>query len=122
MASPVDQPAFGGHLLGLPTTTAGWALYLVMFSAMALAGWQLVFARPPAPRNAPALWAAYDWPAVGSALTFYKRPRDMVLEGIRASKHGSFSFYVGKKHVVAVGGPAGRRVFFESRALSHLHG
>jgi sterol 14-demethylase len=55
---------------------------------------------------------------VGSALSFYSRRRDMITEGLAASDKGSFSFYVGRKHVVALGGPAGRKTFYESRGLN----
>ena len=34
----------------------------------------------------------------------------------------SFSFFVGRKHIVNLGGVEGRRTFFESKNLSLPHG
>ena len=80
--------------------------------------WQLLFYRPRIPENAPKAWGAYDWPVVGSALKFYSKRRDMVVEGQATSKNGNFSFFIGKKHVVSLSGLAGRKTFFESPALN----
>lgn len=123
MSSIVDIPSFKvQHLLNSPTRFSGPALYLLLSSAVVFALWHLLFTRPHASKNAPKAWNVYDWPVVGSALSFYSRRRDMVLEGVAASQHGNFSFYVGKKHVIAMSGPDGRKTFYESRALNFSAG
>ncbi|KAI0003478.1 cytochrome P450 [Xylariaceae sp. FL0662B] len=74
--------------------------------------------RPTLPKGSPALWEAYHWPIIGSALRFYGKRRDMVVEGTRVSSRGNFSFYIGKKHIVNLGGVDGRKTFFESNNFS----
>ena len=123
MPSAVDFPLPAvQHLLASPARLSGPMLYLALSSALVFAVWQLLFARPCASKNAPKAWNVHDWPIVGSALSFYSRRRDMVLEGLAASQHGNFSFFVGKKHVVAVSGSEGRKMFYESRALNFSAG
>jgi hypothetical protein len=149
MASPVESidhlsyHYLGNHWLLHHTLTGAAAplvmphliiLMLLLSLAVAIALHQL-FTRPPVPERSPKAWRTYDWPVVGSALRFYSRRRDMVVEGLAASAsaspspsaHGNssfraFSFFVGKKHVVALGGPAGRKVFYESRGLNFSAG
>lgn len=78
--------------------------------------------RPILPRYSPALWDAYHWPILGSALRFYSRRRDMVAAGTRVNPNGTFSFFIGRKHIVNLGGLSGRRTFFENQEFSVSQG
>ncbi|RYP80358.1 hypothetical protein DL769_002507 [Monosporascus sp. CRB-8-3] len=53
---------------------------------------------------------------IGSAFPFFMRRRDMLV-----SKQ-DFSFFVGSKHIVNLGGLDGRKTFFESKKLSVSQG
>ncbi|GAB1309802.1 Obtusifoliol 14-alpha demethylase [Madurella fahalii] len=77
---------------------------------------------PLLPNGSPKLWEAYQWPVIGSALRFYSRRRDMVVEGSNVFPGGTFSFYVGKKHIINLGGLSGRKTFFESKEFSVSQG
>lgn len=74
--------------------------------------------RPVLPRGSPNLWEAYHWPVIGSVLRFYNRRRDMVVEGTQTTPSGTFSFYVGRNHIINLGGLDGRKTFFETRDFS----
>ncbi|KAI0024605.1 cytochrome P450 [Xylariomycetidae sp. FL0641] len=78
--------------------------------------------RPILPPGSPKLWQAYEWPVLGSALRFYSKRRDMVLEGSHACSNAIFSFYIGRKHVVSLGGLEGRKTFFENKDFSVSQG
>ncbi|KUI67582.1 Obtusifoliol 14-alpha demethylase [Cytospora mali] len=78
--------------------------------------------RPILPKRSPALWNAHHWPIIGSALLFYSRRRDMVVDGTHAFPNGTFSFFIGRKHIVNLGGLHGRRAFFESNEFSVSQG
>ncbi|KAI1427957.1 cytochrome P450 6A1 [Xylaria sp. FL1777] len=77
-----------------------------------------VFRRPSFPANAPKWYKKGDWPILGSLDFYYGRRADFTREGLQASKTGNFSFYVGKKRLVGVSGPVGRKIFFESKDLN----
>lgn len=77
---------------------------------------------PVVPRKSPNLWTAYEWPIIGSALRFYSRRRDMLVEGTHASPDGTFSFHIGKRHVINIDGLEGRKTFFESKEFSVAQG
>lgn len=72
--------------------------------------------------NWPKLLGTYEWPILGSALRFYSKRRDMLVEGQQMSKTGNFSFNVGQKHIVSVGGVEGRRALYESKKLNFAAG
>lgn len=76
--------------------------------------------RPPIPENAPKFWATDDLPFLG-ALRFHRARYDYLMQALGTVK-GNFSFYVGKKHVVALRGVAGRQLHFESRELNFTEG
>ncbi|KAI0402355.1 cytochrome P450 6A1 [Xylaria palmicola] len=90
-----------------------WILLLTMVATL----FYRVFWRPAFPQNAPKWHKKGDWPIVG-ALDFYWRRADYTREAIRSSKTGNFSFYIGKKQLVAISGPEGRKLFFESKDLN----
>ncbi len=123
MPSTVDFPLLKvQQLLASPAAASGPTLYFAACSLLAWTVWQFVAARPPVPKNAPKLWNAYDWPLVGSAIRFYSRRRDMVMEGLAASPSGNFSFYIGRKHVVILSGPGGRKTYYDNKALNFSAG
>lgn len=78
--------------------------------------------RPILPKGSPALWSAHHWPIIGSALQFYRRRRDMVVAGTHAVPSGTFSFFIGRKHIVNLGGIVGRQTFFENKEFSVSQG
>ena len=80
----------------------------------------LSLARPSIPAKAPKLVQG-SWPIVGS-LGFFKSRWDFFNQAAKRSATGNFSFYVGRYHVVGVSGDAGRKAFFESRALNLAEG
>ncbi|GAW15805.1 hypothetical protein ANO14919_052270 [Xylariales sp. No.14919] len=77
-----------------------------------------VFRRPAFPKNAPKWYKKGDWPIVGAVEFYYGRRADFTREALRDSKTGNFSFYIGKKQLVGVSGPEGRKLFFESKDLN----
>ncbi|KAJ3563624.1 hypothetical protein NPX13_g8133 [Xylaria arbuscula] len=91
-----------------------WAL--VLTSALALL--IRVFRRPSLPPNAPKWYKKDDWPILGAISFYYGRRADFMKEALRDSKTGNFSFYVGKKQLIGVSGPEGRKIFFESKDLN----
>lgn len=80
------------------------------------------FLQPPVPGNAPRPWKAYNWPLLGSAMHFYGRRRDMLEEGRDIVSNGNFSFFVGRKHIINLGGLNGRKTFYESKGLNFAEG
>lgn len=97
------------------TTMAFVSWILVIASVVGL--WIKVFRRPVLPKNAPNWWSGHDWPFLG-ATRFYTNRKDHFLDGLRSSSTGAFSFYIGRKHLIGLSGPAGRKVFYETRGLS----
>ncbi|KAI1364941.1 cytochrome P450 6A1 [Xylaria arbuscula] len=91
-----------------------WAL--VLTSALALL--IRLFRRPSLPPNAPRWYKKDDWPILGAISFYYGRRADFMKEALRDSKTGNFSFYVGKKQLIGVSGPEGRKIFFESKDLN----
>jgi sterol 14-demethylase len=91
-----------------------WALLLTTAATV----FYKVFWRPAFPKNAPKWYKKGDWPILGSVEYYYGRRLDFVREALRNSKTGNFSFYIGKKQMIGVSGPAGRKVFFESKDLN----
>ncbi|KAJ8121692.1 hypothetical protein ONZ43_g1920 [Nemania bipapillata] len=77
-----------------------------------------VFRRPAFPENAPKWYKKGDWPILGSLGFYYGHRSDFMREALRDSKTGNFSFYIGKKHLVGISGPEGRKLFFESKDLN----
>ena len=73
--------------------------------------------RPSVSSKAPKWWKGHDWPFVGSIL-FFRERFVFFQEAVRNSPTGQFSFFVGKKHVVGLSGPEGRKTFFDSKDLS----
>ncbi|KAK3374268.1 cytochrome P450 [Lasiosphaeria ovina] len=73
-------------------------------------------------KGAPAHWSSSHLPLLGSALPFFQRRRGMFMEGRGSSATGNFSFFVGRKHIVSLGGLDGRKTFFESKNLSVSQG
>ncbi|KAH9996992.1 cytochrome P450 6A1 [Xylariaceae sp. FL0662B] len=96
------------------------SIWVLLLSSLVLLLFR-VFRRPSLPANAPKWWKTGDWPILG-ALRFYKDRRDFYTEAVRDSPTGSFSFYVGKKQIVGLSGPEGRKFFFESRDLNFSAG
>jgi len=83
----------------------------------------LLLRRPPLPPKTPVLVerGAGNWPVLGSLRFFTDRQRFM-LGNIASSVSGSFSFYFGKHHIVGLGGPDGKKTFFESKHLGFNEG
>ncbi|KAI0479827.1 cytochrome P450 [Xylaria cf. heliscus] len=77
---------------------------------------------PTLGRASPKLLERHEWPVIGSVLQFYSKRRDMIVEGTTHSTNGNFSFSVGKKHIVNLGGLDGRKTFFEAKGLSVSQG
>ncbi|KAK5657428.1 hypothetical protein OQA88_3000 [Cercophora sp. LCS_1] len=84
---------------------------------------QLFAGRKPLPKGAPPRIkpGAGDWPILGS-LRFYFDRQKFVLSHIAESVTGNFSFYFGKHHIVGLGGPEGKKTFFESKQLDMSEG
>ena len=73
--------------------------------------------RPAVAKGAPKADRSSDWPIVG-ALQFYWKRYEFWVNALERSSTGNFSFYIGKKQLVGVSGPEGRKVFFENKGLS----
>lgn len=98
--------------------------YSVYTAAFALLIYYALFRRSsyhPA-RGAPKQWTAYHWPMIGSSMHYFARRRDMFLNGRNIFPSGCFSFFVRKKHIIALSGAQARQVFFETRGLSLAQG
>ncbi|KAK7741914.1 hypothetical protein SLS62_010891 [Diatrype stigma] len=94
-----------------------WAVLLAGLATLAVQ----VFWRPSIPKNAPKWFREGDWPIAG-ALRFYSARSDFFRNAMKHSPTGNFSFYIGKKQVVGLSGPEGRKVFFENRELGFSEG
>ena len=90
-----------------------WVALLLGLATIALQ----VFWRPTLPKNAPKWWKDADWPIVG-ALQFYSNRKIFIEKAIENAPNGIFSFYVGKKHIVGLSGPVGRKTLFENKDLN----
>ncbi|KAI0593285.1 cytochrome P450 6A1 [Biscogniauxia sp. FL1348] len=97
--------------------TSVWVLLL----ATLFTGFFQVFWRPSLPKNAPNWFKTGDWPILG-ALCFYKTRGDWFKEGLKHSPTGNFSFYIGKKQIIGMSGPEGRKTFYENRELNFTEG
>ncbi|KAI0107076.1 cytochrome P450 6A1 [Nemania sp. FL0031] len=95
-------------------TATVWVLVLTTAAALLTR----VFRRPALPKNAPMWYKKGDWPIVGSLEFYYGRRADFMKEALRATKTGNFSFYIGKKQLIGISGPEGRKLFFESKDLN----
>ncbi|KAH7039996.1 cytochrome P450 [Microdochium trichocladiopsis] len=80
-----------------------------------------VFWRPSIPKNAPKWWKKGDWPVLG-AIRFYSARADFMLEAMKHTPGGNFTFYIGKKQIVAVTGEEGRKTYFDNRELGFAEG
>jgi hypothetical protein len=100
--------------LSEPTTWPA-SVYFVLLSGLVTFVYQILV-RPTISEKAPRFFSEDDWPFLG-ALRFFSARHDYMMAGIKASQHGSFSFYVGKKHVVGLGGVEGRKTFYDTREL-----
>ncbi|CAJ2511398.1 Uu.00g070230.m01.CDS01 [Anthostomella pinea] len=92
------------------------SIWILLLTTLATVFFQ-VFRRSTLPSNAPKWFKNGDWPVMGT-LRFYKTRGDWFIDALRSSPTGNFSFYVGKKQVVGLSGPEGRKTFFESRDLN----
>jgi len=77
--------------------------------------------RPSFPKNAPAWWRGNDWPIMG-ALRFYSHRASYMNNGFQHTSNAPFSFYIGQKHIIALAGDAGRRVFYDNKELKLAEG
>jgi len=79
--------------------------------------------RPPLSKGAPPAIkpGKGDWPILGSLGFYFDRDKFM-LSHVAESITGNFSFYFGKHHIVGLGGPDGKRTFFESKSLDMSEG
>ncbi|KAI5920084.1 cytochrome P450 6A1 [Camillea tinctor] len=93
----------------------------VLFLATLVTGLLQVFRRPSLPKNAPKWFKMSDWPILGT-LCFYKTRCDWFKEAMKHSSTGNFSFYIGKKQIIGLSGPEGRKTFYESRDLNFNEG
>ncbi|KAK0720332.1 cytochrome P450 6A1 [Lasiosphaeris hirsuta] len=113
--------AIGGRLHDLPPAVwlvIGTSLIYILAKAV-----QAAVQRPPLPEGTPKLLTAgpWDWPVLG-ALRFFSDRSNFIMDGVHSSSTGSFSFYFGQHHIVAVSGVEGRKSFFESKQLSMSEG
>jgi len=92
-----------------PTTVIILAITTVLY------GLAFLLQRPSLSSKAPKLFGSY--PIVGS-IGFFTRRGDFLEEGIKAYPSRQSLFYVGKKPVVNLAGPSGRKVFFDSKELN----
>ncbi|KAI1495631.1 cytochrome P450 6A1 [Biscogniauxia marginata] len=93
----------------------------ILLLATLVTGFFQVLCRPSLPKNAPKWFKTGDWPILGT-LRFYKTRADWYREAIRNSPTGSFSFYIGKKQIIGLSGPEGRKTFYENRDLNFNDG
>ncbi|KAI1179586.1 cytochrome P450 6A1 [Nemania sp. FL0916] len=97
----------------------GWpaTAWILLLTAAATVFYR-VFWRPALPSNAPMWYKKGDWPILGSLEFYYGRRADFFRDAMRQSKTGNFSFYIGKKQLIGVSGPEGRKLVFESKELN----
>lgn len=93
--------------------TIMWAIVLAGLALLL----HLLTTRPSSSHAVPKLWKPDDLPILG-AWRFYTHRQEMYYTAQRSTKTGNFSFFIGKKHVVGVNGPEGRRTFFDSKDLA----
>ena len=72
--------------------------------------------------GSPRILKTHEWPVIGSVIQFYSKRRDMIVEGTAHSRHGNFSFHIGQRHAVNLGGLDGRKTFFEAKGFSVSQG
>lgn len=108
------------ELLLRPPSAWPASLWAVLLAGLATLVVQAL-RRPSMPKNAPKWWREGDWPIAG-ALRFYSARSDFFRSAMKHSPTGNFSFYVGKKQIVGLSGPEGRKVFFENRDLGFTEG
>ncbi|KAH8593173.1 cytochrome P450 [Bisporella sp. PMI_857] len=78
--------------------------------------------RPTPPAKAPKLLSFFDnYPIVG-ATRFFTSRLAFFHDGMRASKTGNFSFWIGKNFIIGLSGDESRRVFFQSSQLGMAEG
>jgi hypothetical protein len=99
------------------------AIWILFGTALLFFLSQALTRRPPLPKGAPPPIkpGAGDWPVLGS-LRFFSDRRSFMLNHITKSITGNFSFYFGKHHIVGLGGPDGKKTFFESKHLDMSEG
>ncbi|VUC25709.1 unnamed protein product [Clonostachys rosea] len=76
----------------------------------------LLTTRPSLSHAVPKLWKPDDLPILG-AWRFYSHRQEMYYDAQTSTDTGNFSFFIGKKHVVGVSGPEGRKTFFDTKDL-----
>lgn len=118
MAYPPPDKAMQRLMSELPAT-----IWILLASGVVYLLFQVIARRPSLPRGTPTLIkpGAGDWPVLGSLRYFSDRQRFM-LSRIAESITGNFSFYFGKHHIVGLGGPEGKKTFFESKHLDFAQG
>ncbi|KAM7188951.1 Cytochrome P450 [Naviculisporaceae sp. PSN 640] len=96
--------------------------YLIPFLLVSFSN-RLFFKSPSqTPGRSPRLWRTYHWPVIGSSIAYFNKRKDMILEGRDTVPGRYFSFFVGAKHVVALSGLEGRKMFFENKQLNLAQG
>ncbi|KAI1201856.1 cytochrome P450 6A1 [Nemania serpens] len=109
--------------MGAILSTASWpqewsaTVWVLLLTTVATVFYRL-FWRPTLPKNAPKWYKKGDWPILGSLEFYYGRRSEFMREGLRDSKTGNFSFYIGKKQLIGISGAEGRKLFFESKDLN----
>lgn len=101
-----------GTLLPQDWHTSFWVLLLTITALFTV---QLAW-RPSFAAGAPPVASIANLPILG-AWRYYQDRFDFFRENQSASRTGNFSFYVGKKQVVAVAGHDGRKTFFDTKEL-----
>jgi hypothetical protein len=82
----------------------------------------LSFRRPSVPEKAPKLLPFFDnWPIVG-ATRFFTSRFAFFHDGMRSSRTGNFSFWIGKNFIIGLSGDESRKVFFQSGHLGMAEG
>lgn len=105
----------------IPSSNSFIYMLLLAFSVVWIA--RRIQAKPQVlSKTTPTLWKKYEWPILGSSLHFYGKRSDMVTEGAQKSPNGTFSFHIGSKHVVSLGGVEGRKIFFDNKDFSVSQG
>ncbi|ROT39892.1 cytochrome P450 6A1 [Sodiomyces alkalinus F11] len=107
--------AAAGHVQALLSpSTWPTSVYALLFTLLVY-GISELARRAPFPSKAPRL---VDSIPILGALRFFTARGQFLSQSRDISPSGQYSFYAGKKQIIGLSGPDGRRTFFESRELN----
>jgi hypothetical protein len=113
--------ATAGNLFEQPEVPPSSLSFFILTSLLLLVRNRHMFLRLALSDGSPQhwkFWNGYDWPILGSALQFYSKGSDILVQGRSLMQNGTFSFLGRTKRIISFGGLDGRKASYNTKKLN----